>query len=122
MRERPVGNETYDVVVVGSGAGGMSTAITAKKHGLSVAIIEKAAVFGGTTAFSGGVLWVPLTHHTRDAGHDDSREAAIRYLKEETGNYFSADMVEAYVDTGPKMVDFFERETEVRFVPTLYPD
>ncbi|MGB8974297.1 MAG: FAD-dependent oxidoreductase, partial [Pseudomonas capeferrum] len=47
-----------DVLVVGAGAGGLATAITAKKHGLDVIVIEKADCFGGTTAFSGGVLWV----------------------------------------------------------------
>ena len=48
-----------DVLVIGSGAGGLSTAITARKHGLDVVVVEKAPVFGGTTAFSGGVLWIP---------------------------------------------------------------
>ena len=65
MSQRPQGNETYDVVVIGSGAGGMSTAITAKKNNLSVAIIEKEPVFGGTTAFSGGVLWIPGNRHAK---------------------------------------------------------
>ena len=122
MSLRPQGNETYDVVVIGSGAGGMSTAITAKKNGLSVAIIEKEPVFGGTTAFSGGVLWIPGNHHAKDAGIDDSRDDAITYMKEETGNFYSAEAVEAFLDAGPEMVDFFERETAVQFVPTLYPD
>lgn len=122
MSLRPQGNETYDVVVIGSGAGGMSTAITAKKNGLSVAIIEKEPVFGGTTAFSGGVLWIPGNHHGKDAGIEDSRDDAITYMKEETGNFYSAEAVEAFLDAGPEMVDFFERETEVQFVPTLYPD
>lgn len=122
MSLRPQGNETYDVVVIGSGAGGMSTAITAKKNGLSVAIIEKEPVFGGTTAFSGGVLWIPGNHHAKDAGIKDSRDDAITYMKEETGNFYSAEAVEAFLDAGPEMVDFFERETAVQFVPTLYPD
>jgi succinate dehydrogenase/fumarate reductase flavoprotein subunit len=122
MSQRPEGNETYDVVVIGSGAGGMSTAITARKHGLSVAIIEKEPVFGGTTAFSGGVLWIPLSRHARDAGIADDRDAAITYLKAETGNFYAADAVEAFIDTGPEMVEFFERETAMKFVPTLYPD
>ena len=122
MKTRPQGDETYDVVVIGSGAGGMSTAITAKKHGASVAILEKEPVFGGTTAFSGGVLWIPLNRCARDAGVEDSREEAIRYMKEETGNYYSADAVEAFIDTGPEMVDWFERETQMKFIHTLYPD
>jgi succinate dehydrogenase/fumarate reductase flavoprotein subunit len=122
MKLRPQGNEAYDVVVIGSGAGGMSTAITAKLHGLSVAIIEKEPVFGGTTAFSGGVLWIPGNHHARDAGIEDSRDDALTYMKEETGNFYEAEAVDAFLDAGPDMVDFFESKTAVKFVPTLYPD
>jgi succinate dehydrogenase/fumarate reductase flavoprotein subunit len=66
-------NRTCDVLVVGSGAGGLSTAITAKKGGLDVLIIEKDKFFGGTTAYSGGVLWIPGNPHARRAGIDDSR-------------------------------------------------
>ena len=122
MSTRPTKSETYDIVVVGSGAAGMSTAITAKKLGASVAIIEKEPVFGGTTAFSGGVLWIPLNHHAKAAGVNDDREAAITYMKAETGNFYDAAAVETYIDTGPEMLEFFERETSVKFVPTLYPD
>lgn len=122
MAAKPSANETYDVVVVGSGASGMSAAIAAKKHGASAAIIEKEPVFGGTTAFSGGVLWIPLNHHAKAAGAKDSRAEAIRYMQEETGNYYSAEAVETFIDAGPEMVEWFERETEVKFVHTLYPD
>lgn len=122
MSNQPRSNASYDIIVIGSGASGMATAITAKKHGASVAIIEKEPVFGGTTAFSGGVLWIPGNHHAKDAGLEDSREAALRYMKEETGNYYNAEAVEAFIDTGPEMVDWFERETAMKFVPTLYPD
>lgn len=108
-----------DVLVIGSGAGGLSTAITAAKLGLSVIVVEKEPVFGGTTAFSGGVLWVPGNRH---CGGDDTREAARQYLIEETGNFFDAEAVDAYLTAGPEMLDFFERETSVRFIPTLYPD
>lgn len=110
-----------DVLVIGSGAGGLSTAITARKHGLDVVVVEKAPVFGGTTAFSGGVLWIP---GNRRAEQDprESRARAREYLKAETGNFFQDDMIEAFLDAGPEMLDWFERETEVRFVPTLYPD
>ena len=54
-----------DLLVVGSGAAGLTTAIVAKKRGLNVVVIEKEPVFGGTTALSGGVLWVPLASHGR---------------------------------------------------------
>lgn len=112
-------DQTCDVLVIGSGAGGMTTAITAAKNGLNVIIVEKEPVFGGTTAFSGGVLWIPGNRHC-DA--PDSRDAAIEYMKNETGNFYQADAVEAYLDEGPRMLDFLEAETEVQFVSTLYPD
>ncbi|MDA7419015.1 FAD-dependent oxidoreductase [Xenophilus arseniciresistens] len=111
-----------DVLVIGAGAGGLSTAITARKNGLDVVVVEKEPVFGGTTAFSGGVLWIPLSAHAKKAGHADSREQVIRYMQAETGRWYDAPAVEAFIDKGPEMVDFFERETEVRFIPTLYPD
>ncbi|MFJ3152353.1 FAD-dependent oxidoreductase [Pseudomonas hunanensis] len=107
-----------DVLVIGAGAGGLATAITAKKLGLDVIVIEKEACFGGTTAFSGGVLWVPGTRH----GGNDSHAAAMTYLRNETGACFDAAGVEAFLRYAPQMVEFFERETAVKFVPTLYPD
>ncbi|UJQ94118.1 FAD-dependent oxidoreductase [Mariluticola halotolerans] len=110
---------TCDVVVVGSGAGGLSTAITASKLGLDVVVIEKEGVFGGTTAFSGGVLWIP-GNTLCDA--EDSVDAARTYLKGETGNFYDAAAVNAFLQRGPEMLDFFQRETSVKFVPTLYPD
>ena len=111
-----------DLVVVGSGAGGLSTAITATKRGLKVIVVEKEAVYGGTTAFSGGVLWVPNNPHAQKQGIVDSREAAMRYLQNEAGAHFDAEAAAVLFDNAPKMVEFFERETTVKFVPTLYPD
>lgn len=113
---------TCDVLVIGSGAGGLSTAITARKHGLDVVVIEKEAYFGGTTAYSGGVLWIPGNRHARANGVSDTREAAKAYMRNETGAFFDEAAVDAFLETGPHMLDFFERETEVKFVPTLYPD
>jgi succinate dehydrogenase/fumarate reductase flavoprotein subunit len=111
-----------DVLVVGSGAGGLSTAITAKKGGLDVLVIEKEEFFGGTTAFSGGVLWIPGNAHAREAGISDTREAAKIYLRNETGNFFSEKAIDAFLDQGPRMLEFFERETEAKFVLSGYPD
>ncbi|MDH4555730.1 FAD-dependent oxidoreductase [Pseudomonas sp. BN417] len=122
MNQQTANRIQCDVLVIGAGAGGLSTAITARKQGLEVVVIEKDTVFGGTTAFSGGVLWIPGNRHARANGIADSREAARAYLENETGSFFDAEAVDAFLDAGPEMVDFFERETEVKFVPTLYPD
>ena len=111
-----------DLLVIGSGAGGLATAISARKHGLDVVVIEKEPVFGGTTAFSGGVLWIPGTRQGRERNPGDTREAVVDYLKHQAGAFFDAAAVEAYLDHASEMVEWFERETEVRFVPTLYPD
>ncbi|WP_428623890.1 FAD-dependent oxidoreductase [Sedimenticola sp.] len=111
-----------DVVVIGSGAGGLSTAVTAGKCGLDVVVIEKESLFGGTTAFSGGVLWVPGTHHDTARGIDDSKDKARQYLQNETGAYYDAKAIDRYLDTGPDAIDFLEKQTEVRFIPSLYPD
>jgi succinate dehydrogenase/fumarate reductase flavoprotein subunit len=111
-----------DVLVIGSGAGGLSTAITARKAGLDVIVAEKEPLLGGTTAFSGGVLWVPGSPYGRQQNPHDTREAARDYLKRETGEFFDAGAVDTFLDHAPAMVEWFERETRVKFVPTLYPD
>lgn len=113
---------TCDLLVVGSGAGGLSTAIVAKKHGLDVVVIEKEPFFGGTTAYSGGVLWIPGNAHGRANNAQDSREAAMTYMRDQAGPFFDEAAVGAFLDHAPEMVAWFERETEVKFVPTMYPD
>ncbi|WP_368621194.1 FAD-dependent oxidoreductase [Paraburkholderia sp. BR13444] len=113
---------TCDLVVVGSGAAGLATAITARKRGLDVIVLEKEPVFGGTTALSGGVLWIPLSKYGWQQNPADTVERVREYMMSETGNNYDAAAVECFVENGPKMVEFFERETEMKFVPTLYPD
>jgi succinate dehydrogenase/fumarate reductase flavoprotein subunit len=107
----------FDVVVVGSGAGGLATAVTAARGGLKVLVLEKQAHYGGTTARSGGVLWIPCNAHSRALGIEDSLDEARRYLVCEAGAAFDPARVDAFLAQGPRMVDFFERETQVRFVP-----
>jgi succinate dehydrogenase/fumarate reductase flavoprotein subunit len=111
-----------DLLVVGSGAAGLTCAITARKRGLDVVVIEKEPVFGGTTALSGGVLWVPLNAHGRKQNPHDTLAAVRTYMMHETGTFYDEAAMAVFLDQGPKMVEFLERETEMKFIPTLYPD
>lgn len=113
---------TCDLVVVGSGAAGLATAIAAKKRGLDVIVLEKEPVFGGTTALSGGVLWIPLSKYGRQQNPADTVERVREYMMSETGSNYDGAAVQCFIENGPKMIEFFERETEMKFVPTLYPD
>ena len=117
-----VTEQAVDLVVVGSGAAGLTAAIVARKRGLEVLVLEKEPVFGGTTALSGGVLWIPLSPHGRKQNPADTREAVRTYMMGETGPFYDDAAVSAFMENGPKMVEFFERETALQFVPTLYPD
>lgn len=95
-------NETYDVIIAGSGAAGMAAAMRAKDLGLSVLVLEKAHKFGGTSATSGGVLWIP----NHGLGTDDSREETMRYLDAVVSGPVRRDRLEAFVDEGPRMVEY----------------
>ena len=65
-------SRTFDVVVMGSGGAGLLAALRARERGASVAVIEKSRLIGGTTAMSGGVLWVPGNHHMAEVDGADS--------------------------------------------------
>ena len=111
-------NVECDVLVVGSGAGGLSAAVTAAKHGLNVIVAEKDAVFGGTTARSGGWLWIPNHPMQKEIGVSDSLEEASTYLLDQAGEKFDPERVNAFLTNGPRMVEFFTRETALRFDPS----
>jgi succinate dehydrogenase/fumarate reductase flavoprotein subunit len=112
-----------DVLVVGSGAAGMAAAVTARHRGLDVLIVEKEPRFGGTTARSGGWLWIPGTSLARAFGICEAPDAARTYLRHEAGNNFDAARVDAFLAAGPEAVDFFTTKTAVRFdMPLVFPD
>ena len=108
-----------DVLVIGSGAGGLATAVTAAKLGLDVVVIEKEPVYGGTTAWSGGWMWIPRNPLALRGGIREDRSAPLAYLRQEIGEHYSASHVEAFLDHGPAMIEFFERHTALRFVDGL---
>src|SRR5258708_26572713 len=95
----------FDVVVAGSGAAGMTAALTAARHGLSVVVIEKTAHFGGSTARSGGGVWVPGNSVLRRAGVKDTPDLASTYLAHVAGDGAAPARHPAPLEPGPPMLD-----------------
>jgi len=104
-----------DVIVVGSGGGGLTAATVAARLGLQVLLVEKADCFGGTTAWSGGGVWVPGSTPARQAGIVEEAGAASRYVHEVVGPTLRGDLLDAFLDAAPRMVDFLHAHTAVRF-------
>jgi 3-oxosteroid 1-dehydrogenase len=101
-------NHQVDFLVVGSGCGGLTGALTAHAHGLNVLIIEKAAVYGGSTALSGGNIWIPNNPTLRREGLTDSRDEVRRYLDAVIGDRVPAANIDAFIDNGPPTMEFLE--------------
>jgi len=106
--------DEFDVVVVGSGAAGMTAALAAADAGLSVVVIEKAAKFGGSTARSGGGVWIPGNEALRTAGVEDTPDEARAYLDSIVGDVVPAEMRQAFLDHGPDVVSFVHAKTPLR--------
>ncbi|KRE20818.1 FAD-binding dehydrogenase [Bosea sp. Root483D1] len=105
-----------DLLVIGSGAGGLASAVTAAVLGLDVVVIEKERHFGGTTAWSGGWMWLPRNPLARAAGIDEGEETIRTYLRHELGEGYDEPFVTMLLEQGPRMVDFFRRESVVDFI------
>ncbi|WP_030257609.1 FAD-dependent oxidoreductase [Streptomyces violens] len=114
----PSWDHTYDVVVIGSGAAGMAAALTARLRGLTVLVAEKTDRYGGSTALSGGAIWVPGNFHLDAAGLGDTVEKARAYLDATVGDRVPAARKDAYLAHGPAMVREFHDRTAVRFAYT----
>jgi 3-oxosteroid 1-dehydrogenase len=113
-----------DVVVLGSGAAGLTAATLAHDGGASVLVLEKADLIGGTTGVSGGMPWVPLNRHMAEIGVADSREEALTYVRRLTlGREPDPALVEHYVDTAHQMIDYLEGHTPLRmYAPSTFND
>ena len=115
--------DTYDVIVIGAGAGGMTAAAVAAVAGANVLVIEKTDFVGGTTAWSGGMVWIPANRQMRSAGMTDTLAEAARYLGGTVPEIENADLREVFLRRGAEAIDHLEANTELRLQPVrLYPD
>ena len=117
----------FDFVIAGSGAAGMTAALTAASRGLSAVVLEKTEYFGGSTARSGGGVWIPGNSVLRRAGVSDTAAQASTYLAHVAGESVPASLRTAYLEHGPAMLDFVLASTPLRlaFVPgycDYYPE
>ncbi|QIO35508.1 FAD-dependent oxidoreductase [Bradyrhizobium sp. 1(2017)] len=116
-------HETYDVIVIGAGAGGMTAAAVAAAEGLRVLMIEKTAFVGGTTAWSGGMVWIPANAKMKEAGLSDSITDAVQYLSSTVPEPANAGLRAAFLARGPEAISYLEANTELRLQPVrAYPD
>jgi 3-oxosteroid 1-dehydrogenase len=110
-----------DVVVLGTGGAGLTAALTAAVSGASVAVFEKAPTVCGTTAVSGGIVWIPA--HDRSPDGPLSVDDAMSYLRAQSLGFMDEQLVETFVRTGPRMLDFVEAHSDLRFeVAEGFPD
>jgi len=104
-----------DVVVLGSGGAAMTAAISAHDFGAKdVVILEKSGMVGGTTAMSGGMLWIPNNHHQHEAGGVDSDEEIVTYLDSLAPDGLDPDTLWAFMQNGPEMLRYLADKTPVR--------
>jgi 3-oxosteroid 1-dehydrogenase len=117
----PSWDHEVDVVVLGSGGAALTAALTAVANGASVAVYEKAATVGGTTAVSGGVVWIPA--HNRAPDGELTVADALKYLHAQSLGSMDEALVDTFVRTGPVMLDFVEAHSGLRFeIATGFPD
>ncbi|CAI8709770.1 3-oxosteroid 1-dehydrogenase [Pseudomonas sp. IT-P218] len=113
----------YDVIVVGSGAGAMTSAVFLADQGMRVLVLEKSDQYGGTSAISGGGIWIPNNHYFARQRGNDSYATALTYLKAAAGEHVDETRLRAYLDNAPKMIEQLTRISRVRYaVAAKYPD
>ncbi|MCW2620971.1 MAG: putative Succinate dehydrogenase [Frankiales bacterium] len=116
-------DETIDVVVVGTGAAGLTAAVRASDAGARVLVVEKSTLVGGSTSVSAGIVWVPLNAHQAEWGISDTREEALAYVRRLSGRVADPDLLELCVDRGGEMLAYVEAHTPLTMTTMAhYPD
>ncbi len=110
------------VVVLGTGAAALAAALAAHDAGAAVTVVERTDTVGGTTAVSGGGVWMPQNHRMAELGLDDSRADALAYMGRLTDGRSAPELLECFVDEGPAIVAGLEQRTKLRFQPMSWPD
>ena len=110
------------MLVVGSGAAALTAAVVAAAQGAHTLVVEKSELFGGTSATSGGVIWIPATQQALSAGHADSPEEAFQYIRALTDANIPDARIWAFVRTGREMVAWLEANTFVKMRAHPYAD
>jgi 3-oxosteroid 1-dehydrogenase len=119
------GDRVADVVIIGSGAAAASAGLRAALGGLSVLMLEKTELLGGTSAMSGAGVWIPVNHHAAEAGIADSAEDALDYLRSASPEGWRASedtLWRSFVEAAPRMLAFLEAHSPLRFALTNEPD
>ncbi|WP_174291089.1 FAD-binding protein [Sphingomonas bacterium] len=115
-------DKEVDLLVVGSGAGALVAALRASRAGADVLVVEKGAMWGGTSATSGGGIWIPGSHLAAAAGHADDLDDAFGYVRALTADNVADDQIHAFVDNGHRMIAWIEREADIAYAALPYPD
>jgi len=119
---KPGWDEEVDLLIVGSGAAGLTAAVAAAERGGKVLVIEKSGEYGGTSATSGGGIWIPNSHLAAQAGLQDSEAEAFDYLRGLSAPNVPDSVIRAYIRRAPEMLKWLEAATPVRYASLPYPD
>ena len=111
-----------DVLIVGSGAAAMTAAVVVRKNHADALVIEKSELYGGSSATSGGVVWIPATRQAKEAGSDDTPEDGFKYIRALTAPDVPDSLIWAFVNNGPKMLEWMEQNSDVKYATTHYCD
>lgn len=116
-------DKEVDVLVIGTGAGALTAAVVAKLEGAgNVLVVEKSDQYGGTSAMSGGGIWIPNSHYARAEGINDSADEALKYMQSVIGTEVSEERMRTYVEKAPEMLEYLDRKTRVTYETVPYSD